>query len=213
MSERRVEYAAAIIFVRPGDRTKIDAILTLLFSPICSGLERVVVELQQVAEVLGARRVEFIPLVGEDEAFGESIHTGEIGFDDLQRSGLHRGMNVKHVTDHFGIPIPLIFGIGGAVDAHETLARLHEAFERPLLRLVEDIAGGEEEDDDIVVGEPFVVHDTVHVVAPKNLEIVELGQTLQRDDTGGSGIVVPAIRLGDEQGLKLGGSERGGDQE
>ena len=103
-------------------------------------------------------------------------------------------------------PFPVIFGIGGTVDTNESLAGLDETFEGALLFLIEDVAGGEQEDDHIVVREPLVVHHAIGVVAPKNLKIVQFRQLLKCDHAGRSGIVMPTDGAGDEQRLELGGA-------
>lgn len=205
VAHRRVEGATSVIVVGPGDGAMRDTLLALLGTPVGQGVEGVDVELQQVFQFIGPGGIELIPFVGENEALGEAIHAREIGVRHFEGGGLHRGVNVEHVADHFGIPIPFVFGIGRAVDADKPLARLDEAFEGALLFLVEDVTGGQEEDDDIVVGQKLVVHDPIHVVAPKNIEIVQLGQLLQGDHPRGAGIVMPAIGFADQERLELGG--------
>ena len=56
-----------------------------------------------------------------DETLREAVQPREIWIDDLERGRLHRRVDVEHVAQHLGIPIPLVFGVGGAMDADEAL--------------------------------------------------------------------------------------------
>ena len=93
--------------------------------------------------LVGGRRAEFIPFFREEKTFRKSVHAREVEILDFDRGALHRGMDVKHVSDHLRIPRPFVFSIRRAVHANETAASFDVALECGLLLIVQHIAVGE----------------------------------------------------------------------
>ena len=59
-------------------------------------------------------------------------------------------------ADELAVPRPLVFRVGGRVDAGKSATAAHVALERALLGTVEHIAGREQEDHRVVAREPCV---------------------------------------------------------
>jgi len=74
------------------------------------------------------------------------------GVDD-DPGGLDRGVALEIGPDEAAVPGPVVLGVGGAMDAEEALAGSVPGLEGGLLRLVEDIAGGVQEDRRVESGE------------------------------------------------------------
>jgi hypothetical protein len=112
-------------------------------------------------------------------------------------------MHDEHVTDHLRVPRPFVLGVRGAVDADITVAGADEALERGLLLVIERIAGREQENDDLVFREVFVLEDEVRVLGPEHIEIMELAESFDCCHALVDCVVMPACGLRKERNVEL----------
>ncbi len=89
------------------------------------------------------------------------------------------------------------------MDADETAARLDVALERRLLFVVEDVAGGAQEDHHFVLLEFGVIEDARRVFGPEDVEVVELAEVTDGVDGFVDGFVVPAGGFCEQQDAEL----------
>lgn len=209
MAHPGIEGAATVIVLVPADRVEGAHPLAHAVGPGRLRTITALVHAQQVDQVFRARRPELIPFVGEQIAWCEAFHTGEVGILDLHDRGLDRGMDVEHMSHHPGVPRPVVLDVGRTVHADVAAAAPDEALEGRLLGRVEHVAGGEQEDHRLVLRQLGIVHHPPGVGAPEHLEVVQLAQFLHRRHAGMHGIVVPGRRFGKQQHIELGRLRRG----
>ena len=128
---------------------------------------------------------------------------GKFASSTLMVADLHRRMDVEHVPDHLRVPGPVVFGVRRGVNADEAAARPDVALERGLLLVVEDVAGGAEEDHRLVLLELRVVEHARGVLGPEHVEVVQLAETTDRRDAFVDRFVVPAGGLREQQHAEL----------
>src|SRR5690606_12184715 len=54
-------------------------------------------------------------------------------------------------ADRMPVPLPLVFGVGGRMNAYQTMSGLDPCLQGSLLIGIEDVARGAQEDDDLIV--------------------------------------------------------------
>src|SRR5690554_5851823 len=181
-------------------------------TPVSYRVIGALVDGENVVQAFDTLGTELIELVGPQKTVGHALETGEVTIDDFQLGGLNGGVNMKGATYHFGVPLPLVFGVRGAVNADKTFARLDKAFHGTLLFFVENIAGGIEENYGVILFEMIVVKQ-VGVFIPVKLEMMFLGQLTHGDDAFVNRFVMPAVGFTEQQYIKLCGQRRhAGDQ-
>ena len=76
-----------------------------------------------------------------------------VGLRDPDRGGLDGRVRGEVGADQAAVPRPVVLGVARRVHADPAAPALEPALERALLRLVEDVAGGEQEDDHVEAGQ------------------------------------------------------------
>ena len=110
--------------------------------------------------------------------------------------GLVGGVNMKHAPNELRIPFPVVFGIGCTVNTYETLPRSNEALHNFLLRRIENVTGGVQKNNDVVLLQMFI-GKTIWILEHVNCKLLLLRHLLQRYYTIMLRLVMPAIRGGD----------------
>ncbi|CAM5451318.1 hypothetical protein STENM36S_05887 [Streptomyces tendae] len=115
-------------------------------------------------------------------------------------------VRVEVGADEAAVELPVVLGVGGGVDAHVAAAVLDVVLERLLLVGVEDVTGGGQEGDRVVLGQ-VGRGELSGLLGRGDRDAGRGAQLLQRGDALGDGVVAEAGGLGEDQDL-LAGLER-----
>lgn len=196
MAHAGVPAAAAVVVLAPGDR---------VLGTHRAAARRVgrLVHRREDVDLAARVRAEVVPLV---RALPPPVDAGGRGVGrvlDLDGRGRGaRGVVVEVGADQVAVPGPRVLGVGGRMDAGVPATGLDVALERALLGLVEHVAGGGEEDDDLVLGE-VLVGEGRGVLGRRDVEAVGGAELLD----GGDALVDVAVPEGsglrEDQGVEL----------
>ena len=115
--------------------------------------------------------------------------------------GVPGGWLSKYAPISSPVEGPAVFGIGGRVNAHESVAGPDKCLERSLLVAVQDIAGGVQENHHSILRE-VGFRENSGILGGVHLEVVCLPHRLNGRDARGNGIVPEACGFGKDQGLE-----------
>ena len=135
-----------------------------------------------VARLLEVDRLVVVPLVGPVPPRPVDVLRGVVVsvLDDHVRLGRPGRVAEEVRADEAAVPLPLVLGVGRGMDAGEAATALDVVLERGLLRRVEHVARGRQEDHGVVVRERGV--EDRGVLGVIDLEVVRLTERLDRRD-------------------------------
>lgn len=113
---------------------------------------------------------------------------------------LDRRVALEPRPDQVLVLRPVVLGVGGRVDADEAAAPVDVFLQGALLGVVQDVAGGGEEDDGLVVGE-VLRGEGGHVLGGGDGEVVLRAELLEGGDARRDGVVAESGGLGEDQDL------------
>ena len=194
MSQRRIEGPPPVDVVVPGDRTRLGR--GVLIGALIARL----VDVQQDVQV-GGEVPEVVPLVGARPGVGQHRGRRMGRVADEERAGAHvRVARMAHevAADEAAVPGPVVLRVGRRVDADKPAARLDVAHEGDLLRVVQHVARGVEEDDGPVGGQRVVVEHG-RVLRRPHLKALRLPHAPHRLHARLDRRVAPPQRLAEHQ--------------
>jgi hypothetical protein len=165
----------------------------------------------------GGRRLVVVPLVRARPAGRESRGGGVRGVLDVDRRGWRAGRVRGEVGPHqVAVPVPGVLRVGRGVDADVAIARPDVALEGVLLQWGQDVAGGGQPDDRVVLREVHV-RERGRVLGGVDRESVGGADLLDCRDACRNRVVAEAGGLGEDEdplqrcgGGGVGGEKTGG---
>ena len=149
-------------------------------------------------DVAARVRPEVVPLVG---AFPPRRQVGAGGMHPVRHldgGPLDPGVALEVGPDQFAVERPVVLGVGGGVDADEAAAAADVLLEGVLLRRVQDVAGGVEKDDGLILRQ-LILREGPGVLRRRHGEAVLGAQRLDRRDAVRDGGMAEALRPGEDE--------------
>src|SRR5690606_30173156 len=193
---------SAIIIVVPGNGVEVAHAGAFYTTPVGFRIVGFFVYGEKVVQAFDALGAELIPLVSPQKTIRHALNTGKFSVEHNELSGLVRRMDVEAAAYHLGIPLPLILGVRGAVDAYETFTAAYKTLHRSLLFFIENIARSVQENNNVILLEAAVIK-AAGIFLPIQCKLVTCSKCAARGHALVDGFMVKAIGFTEYHHLEL----------